>query len=171
VKLFDFPELQKSVRILLTHLKNWWDESEKLLGLMADKQLPCDTLVKLSDKIDQMLDKAIESMLHKTESDPNYFPLQAVTDMSKEIKRYVFLKVGQVCCKQGNQDKCSKAAKKALMSLKQVRTSAVGVYDQLIINMFNDQPTASSASTPDSELEGVSRYMEGLTNSLPTSPY
>ena len=151
-QLFQSPAIQAAVHKMLTHLQDWWKDSEHLLQLMADKQLPCDTLTKLSDQIDTMLDKSIEKLIKTAASDPSVFPIQDLVGTSRTIKKYVFLKVGEVCCQKGEQDECAEAAKKALVSLKKVRNAGADAYDEMIAHLLTNSEEGAAddvISTPE----------------------
>ncbi len=149
-QLFASPAIQAAIHTMLTHLQAWWQESEHLLQLMADKKLPCDTLMKLSDQIDSMLDKAIEKLITSAATDPSVFPIQELVGTSRTVKKYVFLKVGEVCCQQGMQDECAEAANKALVSLKKVRNAGADTYDEMIAHLLTSTQE-DTMSTPELE--------------------
>lgn len=167
--LFATPKIQSSVHIMLTHLQEWWEHSEQLLQVMADKKLPCNTLRQMSDDIDTMLDKAISNLIETVSSDPSVFPVAALISTTRAIKKYLFLKVGEVCCQAGNEDKCAKMANVALTSLKKFRTSATDFYDQLLAHMIESmdqldkQPDVDEFTTPD-----IKNLLDALTTKSDT---
>jgi hypothetical protein len=132
--------LQHAMHTMLAHLQNWWIDSEEVLQLLADKNLPCDQLKSMSDDIDKLLDKSIEKLVSDYDSDPITFPVTSLMGAAKNIKKYLFLKVGQICCQQGNQDKCASAAKKALKSLSKFKDSAGTFYDALVAQALQSKP-------------------------------
>ena len=175
-QLFATPEMQAGVHTMLTHLQEWWEHSEVLMQLMAKKKLPCSSLEKMSDQIDKMVDKSIEKLIKSFSSDPAAFPIAAVVSTTRDIKKYLFLKVGEVCCQGGNQDACAKMANKALISLKKFRNSATDFYDQMIAHVIAGMTAhddmadkADDISTP--ELENILRQMQAAPMTpLPSPP-
>lgn len=148
-QLFATPQIQSAVHVMLTHLQEWWEHSEGLLQMMAAKQLPCSSLKKMSDEIDTMLDKAISKLIETYSSDPSAFPIAAIISTTRAIKKYLFLKVGEVCCQAGREDACAKMANAALVSLKKFRNSATDFYDHLLANLV--QSMELSTTTEDDE--------------------
>lgn len=171
-QIFATPQMQSAVHAMLTHLQEWWEHSEGLLQLMADKQLPCNSLKKMSDDIDTMLDKSISKLIETYSSDPSHFPISVLIDTTRTIKKYLFMKVGEVCCQAGKGDDCAKAAKAALLSLKKFRNSATNFYDEMLSHLVqgmsasdNAAPTSQDFDTP--QLEAL---MDSLRlNDKPTS--
>lgn len=158
-QLFASPAIQAAIHTMLSHLQTWWEDSEHLLQLMADKQLPCDTLTKLSDQIDTMLDKSIEKLIKTAASDPSVFPIQDLVGTSRTIKKYVFLKVGEVCCQKGEQDECAQAAKKALVSLKKVRNAGADAYDEMIAHLLTNTGDTGDEAITTPELDALLRQL------------
>jgi hypothetical protein len=76
-------------------------------------------------------------MLKSSVVDPSAFPIAALVQSARSIKKYVFLKVGEVCCQAGNKDNCAKMAKNALVSLKKFRNSANDLYDHMIAQVLD----------------------------------
>uniref|UniRef100_A0A6C0C2G7 Uncharacterized protein n=1 Tax=viral metagenome TaxID=1070528 RepID=A0A6C0C2G7_9ZZZZ len=154
-QLFATAPMQSSVHTMLTHLQEWWEHSEQLLQMMAAKQLPCSSLKKMSDEIDTMLDKAISKLIETYSSDPSVFPVAAIISTTRAIKKYLFLKVGEVCCQVGKEDACAKMANVSLVSLKKFRNSATDFYDQLLAHLVQSMEAATTTkddeafSTPD----------------------
>lgn len=151
--LFASAELQTSVHTMLTHLQEWWALSEMLLQKMATKELPCNRLRSMSDTIDKIVDKSIETLIQTAITDPNSFPIVQIVATAKKIKEYLFFKVGEVCCQAGNEDGCAKAAKIALIALKKFRLSANDFYDSMIAHVITEMSNApeppKGMSTPD----------------------
>lgn len=153
---------------MLTHLQEWWEHSETLLQMMAKKKLPCSSLEKMSDQIDKMVDKSIEKLIKSFAADPAIFPVAAIVATTRDIKKYLFLKVGEVCCQGGNQDNCAKMANKALVALKKFRTSAADFYDQMIAHVISgmNAPDADSGAADDiatPELENILKQMQAAS--------
>ena len=146
------PTMQMAMHKMLTYLQQWWKDSERLLQTMVAHNLPCDSLKKMSNDIDQMLDKAI-GKIAKGVLDPSVFPIADIVHVARNMKRYVFLKVGEICCQAGNEDKCAKAANVALVTLKKFRNSANNVYDEMIAQVLQAMDSASDEedelATPD----------------------
>lgn len=165
-QLFATPEMQAGVHNMLTHLQEWWEHSEVLLHLMADKKLPCSSLNKMSDHIDKMVDKSIEKLIKSFAVDPAVFPIAAIVSTTRDIKKYLFLKVGEVCCQGGNQDSCAKMANKALVALKKFRNSAADFYDHMIAHVISGMTAADDAMAPGSddiatpELENILKQLQ-----------
>lgn len=157
----DVPELHMAMHKMLSHLSEWWTDSEQLLQLMASKSLPCKTLEGMSDKIDKLLDNAIETIINSPGAEPAVFPMTRIVQLTREIKRYLFLKVGEVCCQKGNADKCAATAKTALVSLKKFRTAAHGVYDTMIAQALDglDESPGPGMDTP--EIEALLKQLGG----------
>ena len=134
------PKMQMVIHKMLSCLQRWWEDSERLLKIMAEKKLPCDSMKKMSNEIDEMLDKAI-SLIAAGDTDPAVLPVAEIVHAAREIKRYVFLKVGELCCQSGNTDKCAKAANTALVTLKKFRNSANNLYDEMIAQVLQEMET------------------------------
>ena len=134
------PKMQMVIHKMLSCLQRWWEDSERLLKIMAEKKLPCDSMKKMSNEIDEMLDKAI-SLIAAGDTDPAVLPVAEIVHVAREIKRYVFLKVGELCCQSGNTDKCAKAANTALVTLKKFRNSANNLYDEMIAQVLQEMET------------------------------
>jgi hypothetical protein len=157
------PNMQRAMGLLLKELQDWWMRSEQLMELMQDRQLPCDSLQKMSDRIDSLMDTSLDSMVKSQQAaDPNVLPIHAIIGLTRSIKRYIFLKVGQVCCQKGNQDKCAKAANRALNSMKKFRTSAVGLYDAVIQDMLDELDKQDPHPEADSDSD-IETLFENLT--------
>jgi hypothetical protein len=157
------PTMQRAMALLLKELQDWWMRSEHLMELMRDKQLPCESLQKMSDRIDTLMDTSLDHMVsNEKTSDPSVIPIHAIIKLTRSIKKYIFLKVGQVCCQKGNQDKCAKAANRALGSMKNFRTSAVGLYDAAIQDMLDELDKQDPNPVEDSDTD-IETLFEDLT--------
>ena len=166
-QLFATPQMQSAVHVMLTHLQEWWEHSEGLLQMMAAKKLPCASIKKMSDEIDTMLDKSISKLIETYSSDPSAFPISALVGTTRAIKKYLFLKVGEVCCQAGREDACAKMANVALVSLKKFRNSATDFYDQLLANLVQSMET--STATQDGE-EFTTPDLQNLLAELSANP-
>jgi hypothetical protein len=165
-QLFATPAMQTGVHKMLTHLQEWWDHSEGLLHAMAEKNLPCASLTKMSDQIDRMVDKSIEKLIKSVAADPAVFPIAALVGTTRDIKKYLFLKVGEVCCQGGRQDECAKMANRALVALKKFRNSAADFYDQMIAHVISgmtaaeNTPAAGGGDISTPELENLLKQLQ-----------
>jgi len=160
-QLFATPEMQSSVHKMLSHLQEWWEHSEELLEMMANKKLPCKSLVSMSEEIDNMLDKSISKLIEDVSIDPGAFPVAALISTARDIKKYLFLKVGEICCQAGKEDECAKMANKALVSLKKFRNSAGDLYDTILTQAMQEM------DSDEEETPGVSsEELNKLINSF-----
>jgi len=161
-QIFATPEMQAGVHKMLTHLQEWWEHSETLLQMMASKNLPCASIEKMSDQIDKMLDKSIEKLIKSFAADPSVFPIAAIVNVTREIKRNLFLKVGEVCCQSANQDDCAKAANVALVSLKKFRNSANEFYDQMIAHVISSMDASEAGGSDNIDTPEIQALLQQL---------
>jgi hypothetical protein len=152
-RLFKSQRVEMAVHEMLTHLQKWWSESAKLLTRMAQNDLPCDTIQKLSDDIDHTLDKSIQVLIDSADdtNDPALFPIATLSAAVRTLRKVIFLKVGQVCCKNGNQDKCARVAKKALATLDAFKGAAADVYDTMIADLIDKLNSQAEADVTQAE--------------------
>ena len=174
-QLFATPTIQLFTNYLLKHLEQWWDESEKLLKIMASNKISCDRIMKMSDKIDSMLEESIMGMIRELSTDPAAFPVASLVSATRKIKRSVLYKTGLVCCKNNHQDECAAAASAALKALKRFRNSATNLYDELlraILMSLNETPASASDFTEndfDADLNVLFSDPSEKGSSIPTS--
>jgi hypothetical protein len=153
--MFKTKDLQDKVQIMLEHLQEWWEEQHQLLDVMSNENLPCDSLRQMSDKIDTLLDNSLDELIKNADANPAVFPVGPLVGLTKAIKKYTFLKVGQLCCQKGRSSKCGPAAKAALQVLARFRDSATDVYAELLKDSEN--PSETEMDTP--EIENLIREL------------
>ena len=164
-QLFVNPKVQTAIHSMLSDLQQWWQECEVLLELMSRKKLNCGTLRQMSDHLDKTLDVAIETLITTPNADPDVFPMDGVLGISKEIKKYLFSKIGEVCCQAGKQDKCALLAKTALKALKKFKTSAGMFYDQMISHVLESMQNEAVGTDAD-----LQKFLQDMEEPAPTAP-
>lgn len=157
------PQARSIVHVMLTHLKDWWTKLDGLLQHMADENLLCEgeeeeaqqrrdplrrcrrwrrrlvtkTLTTLSDRMDTVLDYAIQQLGARHDSnalslpaDASIFPISDIENIVRDIKDAIN-RGYRTFSKGGKQNAYVRMAEQALSTLESFYSSATDLYHEL----------------------------------------